>query len=188
MAAIPRMRDWVAQHYPGIKIGIGEYSWGATESVNGALAQAMALGIFAREGLDLAAHWGGFKPGTPGYIAFKLYGNYDSRGSAFGGMAFSASSSHDDLLTCFAAEPDAGHTALLMVVNVSPDSDLTPTIHLRNWTGAPPRGAAVWRFWPGDDLALAQGPDVALPPGSPITFTYTFPASSITLLRLEASA
>jgi hypothetical protein len=102
-------------------------------------------------------------------------------------MAFSASSSHDDLLACYAAEPDAGRTALLMVVNASLDSDLTPTIHLRNWTGAPLRRATVWRFWPGDDLALAQGPDVALPPGSPITFTYTFPASSITLLRLEAS-
>ena len=55
---IPRMKQWVADHYPGTRLAISEYNWGAPESINGALAQADVLGIFGREGLDLATLWG----------------------------------------------------------------------------------------------------------------------------------
>ena len=48
---IPRMKSWVATNYPGTKIGITEYNWGAEPSINGATAQADILGIFGREGL-----------------------------------------------------------------------------------------------------------------------------------------
>src|SRR5262249_15070543 len=51
---IPRMRDWAATRYPGSKLAITEYNWGGLEHINGALAQADVLGIFGREGLDLA--------------------------------------------------------------------------------------------------------------------------------------
>jgi len=54
---IPRMRDWVNSYYPGTKLAITEYNWGGLESINGALAQADALGIFGREGLDMATLW-----------------------------------------------------------------------------------------------------------------------------------
>ena len=54
---IPRMHDWVNNNYPGTKIALGEYNWGALDHINGALAQADILGIFGREGLDLAALW-----------------------------------------------------------------------------------------------------------------------------------
>lgn len=55
---IPRMRDWVNTYYPGTEIAITEYNWGGLESINGALAQADVLGIFGREGADLATLWG----------------------------------------------------------------------------------------------------------------------------------
>ena len=54
---IPRMKSWVATNYPGTKIGITEYNWGAETNINGATAQADILGIFGREGLDLATRW-----------------------------------------------------------------------------------------------------------------------------------
>ena len=54
---IPRMKNWVATYYPGTKIGITEYNWGAEGHINGATAQADILGIFGREGLDLATRW-----------------------------------------------------------------------------------------------------------------------------------
>ena len=54
---IPRMKGWVASYYPGTKIGITEYNWGAEGYINGATAQADILGIFGREGLDLATRW-----------------------------------------------------------------------------------------------------------------------------------
>ena len=51
---IPRMKSWINQYYPGTKTAISEYNFGALDSMNGALAQADALGIFGAQGLDLA--------------------------------------------------------------------------------------------------------------------------------------
>ena len=44
---IPRMKNWVATYYPGTKIGITEYNWGAENHINGATTQADILGILA---------------------------------------------------------------------------------------------------------------------------------------------
>ena len=67
IALIPRMRSWVTTNYPGTKIGITEYNWGAEPYINGATAQADIDGIFGREGLDLATRWTTPDPSTPTY-------------------------------------------------------------------------------------------------------------------------
>ena len=56
--AIPRMKQLVAQNYPGTKVAITEYNFGALDKIDGGLAEADVLGIFGREGLDLATLWG----------------------------------------------------------------------------------------------------------------------------------
>lgn len=197
---IPRMREWIATKYPGTKVGLSEWTWGAEDSMNGALALAEVLGIFGREGLDMACHWGGLDPSWPAYAAFKLFGNYDGRGGNFTGMSFAGHTTYDDLLSCYATQMDG--KLLVIALNKSIDSDLTPTIQLKN-AGAYLGGAAlkrmrVWRIWPdetqntahGQRISITPGPDVPLS-GSvganmdAVSFSYTFPASSITLLRLE---
>ena len=40
------MQQWVDQNYPGTKLAITEYRWGALDSITGAIAQADILGIF----------------------------------------------------------------------------------------------------------------------------------------------
>ena len=82
---IPRMKSWAATYYPGTKVGVTEYSWGADDYINGATVEADILGIFGREGLDLATRWVVPNTGTPAYNAIKMYRNYDgSSKSAFG--------------------------------------------------------------------------------------------------------
>ena len=81
---IPRLREWVDTHYPGTPIGITEYNWGAEGHINGATTQADVLGIFGREGLDLAARWTTPDPASLTYAAIKMYRNYDNLGSGFG--------------------------------------------------------------------------------------------------------
>lgn len=54
---IPRMRNWVNTYYPGTPIAITEYNWGAEDDMNGATTLADILGIFGREGLDMATYW-----------------------------------------------------------------------------------------------------------------------------------
>ncbi len=70
---IPRMKSWVNSYYPGLKTAITEYNWGAEGSINGATAQADILGIFGREGLDMAARWATPDPSTPTYKAMKMF-------------------------------------------------------------------------------------------------------------------
>src|SRR5206468_2001238 len=85
------MKDWVNTYYPGTKIGVTEYNWGAEGHMNGATTQADILGIFGREGLDLANRWTTPAAGTPTYLAMKLFRNYDGNGSGFGETSVSAS-------------------------------------------------------------------------------------------------
>ena len=66
---------------PGTKIGITEYNWGAEKNINGATAQADILGIFGREGLDLATRWTTPAPETPTFKAMQMYRNYDGKTS-----------------------------------------------------------------------------------------------------------
>src|SRR5450756_93397 len=68
---IPRMHGWVNSDYPGTKIAVSEYNWGALGYLNGALAQADILGIFGREALDLATLWDPPTASQPGAFAFR---------------------------------------------------------------------------------------------------------------------
>src|SRR4029077_10771116 len=43
---IPRMKQWVKANYPGTKVAVTEYNWGAECDANGGTAQADLLGIF----------------------------------------------------------------------------------------------------------------------------------------------
>ena len=84
---IPRMRQWVDEYYPGTKLAITEYNFGGLEHINGALAQAEVLGIFGREGLDLATLWAPPALEEPGAFAFRMYRNYDGAGGQFGDLS-----------------------------------------------------------------------------------------------------
>jgi len=53
------------------------------------LAQADVLGIFGREGLDLATLWGPPVTTDPGAFAFRMYRNYDGAGAHFGDYSVS---------------------------------------------------------------------------------------------------
>src|SRR6201999_1082413 len=100
---IPRMRAWVQKYYPGTKLSISEYNWGGLESINGALAQADVLGIFGREGLDLATMWDPPASNQPGAFAFRMFRNYDGAGAAFGGTSVRAVSADQSRVAVYAA-------------------------------------------------------------------------------------
>jgi mannan endo-1,4-beta-mannosidase len=91
---IPWLQEKVDKYYPGTKLGMTEYNYGSGDHISGGLAEADVLGIFGREGMFIANYWGN-GPGVgdlPQYIAaaFKLYRNYDGRGSSFGDTAVGA--------------------------------------------------------------------------------------------------
>jgi len=117
IALIPRMRSWVTTNYPGTKIGITEYNWGAEASISGGTAQADIYGIFGREGLDLATRWTTPATGTPTYNAMKIYRNYDGNKSTFGDSSVLTSVPNPDNLAAFGAVRSSDGAMTLMVIN-----------------------------------------------------------------------
>ncbi|HVN76934.1 MAG TPA: glycoside hydrolase family 44 protein, partial [Thermoanaerobaculaceae bacterium] len=178
---VPRMHEWVSADYPGTKLALTEYNWGALDSINGALAQADVLGIFGREGLDLATLWGPPASSDPGAFAFRMYRNADGAGHGFGETAVRATSSDEGRLSAYAARREGDGALTVMVINKT-GGGLTSTISLFGFTPAAP--AQVWRYSADDLGAIAHLPDVALAGAS---LTTTFPASSITLLVVPAA-
>ena len=115
---IPRLRSWAdTYYYAGTPIGITEYNWGAEGYINGATTQADILGIFGREGLDLAARWTTPDASTPTYKAIKMYRNYDGNKSAFGDVSVSATGPNPDNVAVFAAQRSSDSALTVMVIS-----------------------------------------------------------------------
>lgn len=171
---IPRMRAWVEANYPGTRLALTEYNWGALGYLNGALAEADLLGIFGREGLDLATLWDPPSADQPGAFAFRIYRNYDGAGSHFGDTSISAASTDQDRLAVYAAQrADDVVTAVVINKTAAP---LTSKVTLSNIPTAP--AAQVYRY---SAAALDAIVRQANQPLGPTGFTATFPAESITL-------
>jgi len=175
---IPRMRDWVSANYPGTKLAITEYNWGAPEHINGALAQADVLGIFGREGLDLATLWSPPQSTQPLAFAFRIYRNYNGSGGRFGETSVSAASSAQDRLAIYAAEESATGALTLVVINKTANN-LSAPLTLNHFTN----GGLVqgWRYSAAQLTGIMRLPDQGI---SGVTFTSTYPANSITLYRV----
>lgn len=177
---IPRMKGWVANYYPGTKIGITEYNWGAESYPNGATAQADLLGIFGREGLDLATRWTTPASNTPTWLAMKMYRNYDGNKSAFGDTSVSATGPNPDNLSAFAAIRTNDSALTVMVMNKTL-SGLTPfQLSLTNFANS---GAAhAWQLAASN--VITRLADISYAGG---VLSNTLPAQSITLFVLPTS-
>lgn len=171
---IPRLKQWAAANYPGTPIGITEYDFGAETHINGATAQADVLGIFGREGLDVATKWVVPATGTPVYRAFQMYRNYDGNKSTFGQLHARATVPSPDQLAAFAAVRTNDGALTIMVVNKA----LTGWTPVRcNLTNFPAQAAAqVWQLTSANSIARLA--DLPLT-GS--LLSNTVPAQSITL-------
>lgn len=175
---IPRMKEWVGNNYPGTKLAVTEYNWGALDHINGAVAQADVLGIFGREGLDLATLWGSPTSSQPGAYAFRMYRNYDGSGSAFGDLSVEATSADQASLSIYAARRSDDDALCLMIVNKSA-LDQTSTVSLAGY--APTSPARVYRYSAAHLNAIVRESDQTVSSGG---FEATFPKASITLVVL----
>lgn len=174
---IPRLREWVDRAYPGTKIAITEYNWGGYQHITGGLAQADILGIFGREGVDLATLWSDVEPDAPIAFAFKIYRNYDDAGGQFGGTSVLAETSDADKLSVFAAERADG--ALTVLVLNKDTQDLASAVRLENFVAGGP--AQVFRYSNSEPKAILREMDAEMVDGA---ITATFPSRSMTLFVL----
>jgi mannan endo-1,4-beta-mannosidase len=144
---IPWLEERIAARYPGTKLGMTEYNFGAGDHISGGLAQADALGIFGREGLALANYWGD-GPGNgelPKFIksAFKLYRNYDGKQGTFGDTAVAATADLDKSSIYAATDSKRPDLLTVLVINKELRTNFDGRIQLKD---AAFRRAEVYRL------------------------------------------
>ena len=172
---IPRVRAWIESECPGTGLSISEYNWGADNGASSALAQAEALSIFAREGVDMAARW--VAPGNNSLVerAFRLYLNFDGAGSRIKGDSVRAVSANNDLLGAYAVSDHGTRNSILLFNKAT--ATTTATINL----GTHLIGAwKLYQFNATSDLAQVASGTLD---GSAITMP-NLPARSASLLIL----
>lgn len=177
---IPRLKKWVASYYPGTKIGVTEYNWGAEKSMSGATAQADLWGIFGRENVDLATRWTTPDIASPTFKAMQMYRNYDGKKSTFGDLSVSDRVPDPDALASFAAVRRADGALTVIVINKALDGETPITLSLSHFTGT--ASAQAWQLAGINGITALPNASVA---GGQISAT--LPAQSITLYVIPAA-
>lgn len=180
VALIPRLRGWVDRYYDrGTPIAITEYDWGAAEHMNGATAQADVLGIFGREGLDIAARWMTPPTGSPAYLAMKLFRNPDGHHTGFGETSVTAGVPDPDTVAAFAA---LRHDGALTVIAINKVADAAAPV-IFSLAHVAPRGHVT-------GTRLERGALRPLPTAryASADFATTLPPQSVTLFEFRPDA
>ena len=116
---LPRMKQWIAESYPGRGISIGEWNFGAEKHMSGGLATAEALGRFGQGEVTSAFYFSYPPAASPAYWAFRAYRNFDGHGGHF--LDTSVPTHAEPETSIFASRSDDGKHLVLIVLNLSPD-------------------------------------------------------------------
>ena len=174
---IPRMKAKIAAHYPGTKLAITEWNYGAGGHISGAVATADVLGVFGREEVGLGAYWklNGAEPFAD--AAFLAFRNYDGAGHGFGDTSLAATSSSAELASIYASV-DAANPERTVLVVINKDT----AAHSAALTVAhPTRYSRVKVFTlTSAGSSLVPAPDVTAVDVN--AFRYTMPALSVSVL------
>ena len=171
---LPRMKGFVQNHYPGLKLALTEYNWGADAFANGATAQADVLGILGREGIDIATRFSAPAAGTPVFHAFQMYRNYDGHRATFGDNSLMATIPDPDTLSAFGAQRSRDGAVTVMVISKVLSGQTPLTLNLRHVTPSGP--AQVWQL--AAHNVIQRLPDAPCRAGQ---IGVMLPAQSITL-------
>lgn len=157
---IPWLHERIALRYPGTKLSMTEYNFGAGEHISGGLAQVDVLGIFGREGVYLANYWGDGAGNTvlPPFAqaAFSMYRNYDGKNGHFGDTAVEATT--DNAKASVYAALDSHKVLTAIVINKELHTAFAGKVHI---AGANCRSADVFVL-DGSEAKVRPMPAVAV--------------------------
>jgi hypothetical protein len=142
LALIPEIRGRIEKHYPGTKLAFTEYYYGGGDHISGGVAEADALGIFAREGVFAAAIWhvGNSKDAFI-YAAMQMYLNYDGKGAKVGETGLEAGTSDVGASSVYAFKDEKG-VVTVVAINKT-DKALPAEVVVK---GAAGKSAAVYQL------------------------------------------
>jgi hypothetical protein len=174
---IPRLMGKIAAHYPGTKLSISEYNYGAGGDISGGIAQADVLGVFGREGLFAASMWEMSQTSTFIFAGFAMYRNYDGQGGTFGDVSISAADSDTVKTSVYASVSSTGGPQIVVVAINKTTAPLVAGIPITHT--AMLGGADVYTL---TSAAPAPKKGAAITPVATNAFRYTMPARSVTTL------
>jgi hypothetical protein len=179
VSLIPRLKTWVAENYPGLKVSLGEWSFGADNHISGALATAEALGRFGQQGLDAAFYWDGPKAGSKTFWAFRAFRNFDGKGARF--LDVSLPTRETEMVSLFASRNAAGDHIVAILVNRDPR--VTAEAHVR-LEGCGEAGSHRTFIYGSSAKALVALPAGVDPDSDGASVTTTLSPFSITVLDI----
>jgi hypothetical protein len=174
---LPRLQAKIDKQYPGTKLSISEYNYGAGGDISGGVAQADVLGIFGREGLYAASVWLVSSTNDFLYAGFAMYRNYDGQGATFGDTSIAATTSAVDGTSIYASVFAAEPTKIVAVAINKSSAPRTAAITL-----AHPVALATAEVYTLTAAAAAPVKGAPLAASAPNTFAYEMPARSVSTL------
>ncbi|AEV68200.1 glycoside hydrolase family 44 protein [Acetivibrio clariflavus] len=179
---LPRIQESINKYYPGTKLAITEYDFGAGNHITGGIAQADVLGIFGENNVYLATYWG---DRNKDYIVagINLYTNYDGKGSKYGDISVKASVSNDELASAYASVEEADDGKLhIILLNKNYDNSTIFNISINS--DKQYKSGKAWGFDRASSQ-ITQRPAVTRISNN--KFTYTLPALSAYHIVLDAA-
>jgi hypothetical protein len=175
---IPRMKEKIAANYPGTKLAFTEWHFGGGAHISGALATADVLGIFGREGVDLANIWWLNPDDKYTEAGLQAFRNYDGAGAAFGSRSISATTSKVETATVYASlDP-----VVIIAINKQA-AEKSAAIKIAHSVSY--KAAKVWTVTSASAKPVAAAAITAVATNA---FNYKMPAWSISIIQPQPGA
>jgi len=172
------MKQRIAAVSPGVKVAVTEWDFGGGNHLSGGIVEADVLGIFGREGADVAAHFAMNEWENYGWGAMQAFRSYNRLGGRFGDTSISATTS-DIAATSVYASLDSQDSSRLVIVAINKTSDAITAA--MNITGAPASFSRANVFVLAEGASYVKSaPSVAITGSG--TFSYTMPRFSVSVL------
>jgi hypothetical protein len=149
---LPRMKQWIAESYPGLEISIGEWNFGGELHMSGGLATAEALGRFGQHEVTSAFYWTYPPAGSPAYWAFRAYRDFDGQGGHF--LDTSVPTTAGVETSIFASREGDGRHLVVVVLNLSTELGRDAVVDLHTCGAA---GTARVYSYAGGGAGMVKG-------------------------------
>ncbi len=128
---LPNLQQSVDKYYPDTKLAITEYNFGGSGDICGSIAEADALGLFAKYGVYAANLF--VDEADYQCAAINLYRNYDGKGGSFGDTLVYCETDNVEISTAYAAvKGDNDDVLTIVVTNKSFDEKTTAQIKIED--------------------------------------------------------
>jgi hypothetical protein len=179
LALVRRLNGLIERYYPGTKLGLTEWNFGGEDDISGAIATADALGIFGRENVHMASYWGLPPRESPTGWAFRLYRNYDGKGSQFGSESVEAVTEGNSASAYGALSAD-GRKLTLVLINKDREKSANVRVRLSNFEAG--GSGMVYRYGGPDGTKVIEE---ALSVSDPAAVQVSLPPMSLALVALD---